>query len=92
MRDYVEGILLAERNAEIMKQHATHMTELANQDSLTGIRNKTAYDRTIRKMEYELDMGNLINFGIAMIDLNNLKVINDTLWVRRRKLRNKEAL
>lgn len=78
MRDYVEGILLAERNAEIMKQHATHMTELANQDSLTGIRNKTAYDRTIRKMEYELDMGNLINFGIAMIDLNNLKVINDT--------------
>lgn len=62
MRDYVEGILLAERNAEIMKQHATLMTELANQDSLTGIRNKTAYDRTIRKMEYELDMGNLINF------------------------------
>ena len=78
MRDYLEGILLAERNAEIMKQHATHMTELANQDSLTGIRNKTAYDREIRKMEYELDMGNLINFGIAMIDLNNLKVINDT--------------
>ena len=27
MRDYVEGILLAERNAEIMKQHATLMTE-----------------------------------------------------------------
>ena len=78
MRDYIEGILLAERNAEIMKQHATHMTELANQDSLTGIRNKTAYDRTIRKMEYELDIGNLINFGIAMIDLNNLKTINDT--------------
>ena len=78
MRDYVEGILLAERNAEIMKQHATHMTELANQDSLTGIRNKTAYDRTIRTMEYELDMGNLTTFGIAMIDLNNLKVINDT--------------
>ncbi len=78
MRDYVEEILLAERNAEIMKQHASHMTELANLDSLTGIRNKTAYDRTIRKMEYELDMGNLSLFGIAMIDLNNLKVINDT--------------
>ena len=78
MRDYVEGILLAERNAEIMKLHASHMTELANLDSLTGIRNKTAYDRTVRKMEYELDMGNLTIFGIAMIDLNNLKMINDT--------------
>jgi len=33
MRDYVEGILLAERNAEIMKQHATLMTELANQEN-----------------------------------------------------------
>ena len=77
MRDYVEGIILAERNAEIMQQHASHMTELANQDPLTGIRNKTAYDRTIRKMEYELDMGSLTNFGLAMIDLNNLKVIND---------------
>ena len=77
MRDYVEGIILAERNAEIMKQHATHMTELANKDALTGIRNKTAYDHEIKKMEYDLDLGNLINFGIAMIDLNNLKVIND---------------
>ena len=78
MRDYVEGILLAERNAEIMKQHATQMTELANQDSLTGIRNKTAYDRVIRKMEYDLDMGQLTVFGIIMIDLNFLKKINDT--------------
>ena len=78
MRDYVENILLAERNAEIMKQRASYMTELANLDSLTGIRNKTAYDRLVRKMEYELDMGNLTLFGIAMIDLNNLKVINDS--------------
>lgn len=77
MRNYVEGIFLAERNAEIMKQHATHMTELANQDALTGIRNKTAYDRTIRKMEYELDIGSLTEFGIVMIDLNYLKKIND---------------
>lgn len=78
MRDYVEGILLAERNVEIMKEHASQMTEIANIDSLTGIRNKTAYDRHLRKMEYELDIGNLILFGIAMIDLNNLKEINDT--------------
>ncbi len=78
MRNYVEGILLAERNTEIMKRHAAHMSELANQDSLTGIRNKTSYDNYIRKMDYELDMGILRKFGIAMIDLNYLKKINDT--------------
>ena len=53
------------------------MSELATQDALTGIRNKTAYDREIKKMEYELEMGKLLNFGIAMIDLNYLKKIND---------------
>ena len=78
MRDYMEGMLLAERNAELMKQQASQMTELANHDALTGIRNKTAYDRELKKLEYALDMGNLTVFGIAMIDLNNLKVINDT--------------
>lgn len=77
MRNYVEGIILAERNAELMKQHASQMSELATRDALTGIRNKTAYDREIKKMEYELELGNLLNFGIAMIDLNYLKTIND---------------
>lgn len=78
MRDYVEKIVMAERSAEIMKRHASHMSELANQDSLTGIRNKNAYDCEIRKMEYDLDIGILSEFGIAMIDLNYLKKINDT--------------
>ena len=32
----------------------------------------------LREFFLQKDMGNLINFGIAMIDLNNLKVINDT--------------
>ena len=54
------------------------MTELANTDSLTGIKNKTAYDRAIRTLEYNIDMGNVTEYGIAMIDLNFLKKINDT--------------
>ena len=42
MRDYVSGIIDAE-------SHAKQMTELANRDALTGIRNKTAYDTEIKK-------------------------------------------
>ncbi len=78
MRDYVIGIVNAEKKAEIMKQQASQMSELANKDSLTGIRNKTAYDKEVKKMEYDLNTGALKEFGIGMIDLNFLKKINDT--------------
>lgn len=78
MRDYVEGIVNAENKAAIMQQQATQMSELANKDALTGIRNKTAYDKEIRRLEYDLVTGSLKEFGIGMIDLNFLKKINDT--------------
>ena len=71
MGDYVQSIIEAEKKAD-------YMSQLANRDSLTGIRNKTAYDKEIQNMEYEIANGNLENFGIAMIDLNFLKKINDT--------------
>ncbi|MBQ7159578.1 MAG: GGDEF domain-containing protein [Treponema sp.] len=78
MRDYVEGIITAERKAADMQRQATQMSELANKDALTGIRNKTAYDKEIKNLEYALSTGSLAEFGIAMIDLNFLKKINDT--------------
>lgn len=71
MREYVRDIILAEKKAD-------QMSELANKDALTGIRNKTAYDKEIKRMEYSLGTGEISLFGIAMIDLNFLKRINDT--------------
>ncbi len=71
MRDYVQGIVQAERTA-------SQMTELANKDALTGIRNKTAYDSETARLERDLQSGNLSAFGIAMVDLNFLKKINDS--------------
>ena len=78
MKDYVESIINAERKADEMQVHARQMTELANKDALTGIRNKTAYDKEVKKMEYDLSIGRQNAFGIAMVDLNFLKKINDT--------------
>ena len=51
--------------------------ELANKDTLTGIRNKTAYDNEVQKIEFQMAQENFDKFGIAMIDLNYLKLIND---------------
>ena len=59
------------------KQKEQEMSELATKDSLTGIRNKTAYDKEVKKIEWEISSG-MTNVGVAMIDLNFLKRINDT--------------
>lgn len=53
------------------------MTELANRDALTGIRNKTAYDAEIRNLQFEVESGTINQYGIIVVDLNFLKRIND---------------
>ncbi len=59
------------------EEKAHNMQELAVKDSLTGIRNKTAYDHEVVKLEKDLEDG-FNEFGLAMVDLNYLKKINDT--------------
>ncbi len=56
---------------------ASTMEALAIKDSLTGIGNRRAYEEEAGKVNVEIADG-LREFGIAMIDLNYLKVINDT--------------
>ena len=70
---------LRQMNTElsISKNVASEMTELANTDALTGVRNKTAYDAEAQKLEEEIQSGKA-EFGIAMIDLNFMKLTNDT--------------
>ena len=59
------------------QQKAMKFSVLAIKDSLTGIRNKTGYDEEINKLKKEMAKG-FKDFGVAMVDLNYLKRINDT--------------
>ncbi len=59
------------------EQKANSLQALAVKDSLTGIRNKTAYDYEVKKLEEDLADG-FNEFGLAMVDLNFLKRTNDT--------------
>jgi diguanylate cyclase (GGDEF)-like protein len=59
------------------RRHADAMSQLATVDALAGVRNKTAYDDKIKKVEKELAEGKT-EYGLVMIDLNYLKTINDT--------------
>ena len=63
MKEYVNNIISAE-------EKAASMQELANHDALTGIKNKTAYDADIKEIKDT-------NIALVVIDLNNLKKVND---------------
>ncbi|MBQ9416190.1 MAG: diguanylate cyclase [Clostridia bacterium] len=56
---------------------AAQMTKLANIDPLTGVKSKTAYDSAIKLLDELAASGNPA-FGLAMVDLNDLKGTNDT--------------
>ena len=78
MQDYVSDILSAEEKTRHMKKLADDMSQLAIVDTLTGIRNKTGYDKEAEKLAQALSENSAQAFGLAMIDLNYLKYINDT--------------
>lgn len=77
IENYMKTLLATTKELKDTKLHATVMSELATKDALTGIRNKTAYDKEFARLEWSIEEGTA-EFGIAMVDLNFLKRINDT--------------
>lgn len=61
-----------------ISQHMKQMQGLAFQDSLTGIRNKMAYDNYLGEFKQRIKKGEIKSYGIVVLDTNNLKEINDT--------------
>ena len=59
------------------KKQVAEMDELAHKDSLTGIKNKAAYDETTILLNDKILVGEA-EFCIVMVDVNFLKKINDT--------------
>lgn len=53
------------------------MTALANKDVLTGVLSKIAYHSEVDRINEKIASKEDIAFGVAMIDLNYLKIIND---------------
>lgn len=74
---YIDNLTKTREQLSSARQHADDMHELAYIDALTGVRNKLAYDKEKQRLDAEIKIG-MRACGIAMIDLNFLKVINDT--------------
>lgn len=75
--NYIDNLTKTKAQLSTARQHADDMHELAHMDSLTGIRNRLAYDKEMERLDNDIENGYL-RFGIAMIDLNYLKYTNDT--------------
>lgn len=77
LNEMVERLIRTKNALSASRFQAEEMAALANKDALTGIRNKTAYDKELAALDRTLAEGSF-DFGIAMIDLNDLKHTNDT--------------
>lgn len=74
----VTGIIALINNVTETEQLRRRLEHSALRDELTGIRNKTAYGNEIGLIEKRMDSDEVPEFGIAMVDMNFLKRINDT--------------
>ena len=74
---YMKTLSRTAMDLQNSRRQTIELNELAHKDALTGIRNKLGYDKEVQKIEWEIADG-LKEFGVAMIDLNFLKRINDT--------------
>ena len=71
---------LIETNKQLSysKEETKKMELLANQDGLTGVKNKIAYNSEVIRVNEMIANGETADFAIVMIDLNYLKDTNDT--------------
>ncbi len=75
--NYMQSMVTTVERLMIAKTQVDVMSKVAHRDALTGIRNSTSYKESLKRLEGERRAGK-DEFGIAVVDLNNLKRINDT--------------
>ena len=62
----------------LTREHADEMDRIANVDALTGVRNKHSYLAAEARLDSQIANGACTQFAIVMLDVNDLKKVNDT--------------
>ena len=74
--DYINDITAIRQDKEKAEEEIGEISREAYKDSLTGVGNKSAYNRKVSEIDYEL--GDTLNeVAIVMMDVNLLKMVND---------------
>lgn len=66
-----------ENARKYMKEYLGYVKGIAYKDSLTGVRNKSAFDNFVRELQQDVDRRLVKKYAVVMLDVNNLKDIND---------------
>ena len=74
MNGYIDSLKTTTQELSKTRIEADELGELARRDLLTGVRNKNAYNEDIAGISEKLGE---TEFGIAIVDLNDLKLMND---------------
>ena len=60
-----------------LNEYMSDVKAKAYRDALTGLRNRASYSETVKKLEERIS-NETASFGVVVLDVNNLKVVNDT--------------
>ena len=75
----VNNYRLMSRQAEHSRKELGLVRDLAERDSLTGVKSKLAYSQTEQETDEAIASGTAEAFAVAVLDVNGLKEVNDTL-------------
>lgn len=67
-----------EQTVKTLKDYMQYVDGLAYTDSLTGVKNKNAFDAMVTQFEKDFVAGESKRFGIVLFNINGLKKVNDT--------------
>ena len=73
---YLNDLELMQNDIKIKEEKINKLSVETYKDALTGVRNKTAYIKKVEEINKEIANQNY-DFGLIMIDMNQLKQIND---------------
>ncbi len=75
----IAGIVMAKEHEQALQEQLGNAKKIGLTDSLTGVKNKHAYNQWEERINSEIDAGTVKPFAVVVCDINNLKIINDTL-------------
>ena len=69
---------LSNKNLEAEKENTRAFRNMANTDSMTGVRNKLAYSDMEEYLNHQIRENEIDKLAIIVCDINGLKIVNDT--------------
>ena len=70
---------LLKKDLEAEKANSNNFRNMANTDSLTGVRNKHAYSEAETYLNQKIRQNEIDKLALVVCDINGLKIVNDTL-------------